>query len=155
MGAKIIVTTLEQLTAKALTARTQDESNVTYAAKLTKEMEWLDPAQAAVALERQVRGLYPWPGTSLRLNGQRLKIKRVRSQPHLAGAVGQLFERGGMLLLGTAEGSLEILAMQWEGKKATDPRGFLNGLKNRGESLPILTDPILPVTLATKPTTIS
>jgi methionyl-tRNA formyltransferase len=42
-----------------------------------------------------------------------------------------------MILLGTAQGSLELQRLQWEGKKEVDPAGFLNGLQGRGESLPL------------------
>ena len=42
-----------------------------------------------------------------------------------------------MLLLATAKGSLELKLVQWDGKKEVDAGGFLNGLKGRGETLPL------------------
>lgn len=144
IGAELIVPTLEGLANGTLQARVQDESAVTYASKLTKEMEWLDPKEPAEVLDRKVRALNPWPGTSLNV-GQRLKIKRAKLHRSIQGPVGKIFERSGMVMLGTSQGSLELTSLQWDGKKEVDPSGFLNGLKGRGASLPleVVSEPIL------------
>jgi len=139
MGAKLIGPTLKGLNDGSLKAVGQDEAQVTLAAKLNKEMELLDPSQPASTLDRQVRALTPWPGTSLfvpRLK-ERLKIKSVRLRSDLNGPVGHIFEKNGMILLGTPQGSLELIRVQWDGKKEIDAAQFLNGLKGRGLSLPI------------------
>ena len=139
MGADLIGPTLKGLADGSLKGRTQDESRVTLAPKLSKEMERLDGAETAQQLDRRVRALNPWPGTSIMVDGQRLKIKKARPMMQVSGKPGLLFERVGMLLLGTAEGSLELLTLQWEGKKEVDAAGFLNGLKGRGQVLPVET----------------
>jgi methionyl-tRNA formyltransferase len=136
MGAEQILPTLEGLRTGSLTGVLQNEAEVTYAAKLTKEMEVLDPKETAEVLGRRVRALNPWPGTSVDV-GLRLKIKQARVRKDIQGSTGQIFERAGMILLGTAQGSLELQRLQWEGKKEVDPAGFLNGLQGRGESLPL------------------
>jgi methionyl-tRNA formyltransferase len=136
LGAELIVPTLEGLQAGSLIGKSQDDSLVTYAAKLTKEMEWLNPDESAEALDRKVRALNPWPGTSVYV-GQRLKIKQARARADISGTKGQIFERAGMVLLATQVGSLELIGLQWDGKKAVDSNGFLNGLRGRGASLPL------------------
>ena len=120
--------TLQGLETKSLVPQIQDESQVTVAARLTKEMEWLDPLESAEVLDRKIRALNPWPGTSVQV-GHRLKIKQAKAHPDLKGPQGQIFERSGMILLGTAQGSLELLKVQWDGKKEVEPAAFLNGLK--------------------------
>ncbi|MBI4925031.1 MAG: methionyl-tRNA formyltransferase, partial [Bdellovibrio sp.] len=77
MGAQLMLPTLEGLMHGQLQGIVQEESLVTYAHKLTKEMAKLDLAQLAVELERQVRAFYPWPGTNILVNGVQLKIKKV------------------------------------------------------------------------------
>ncbi|MEO5971372.1 MAG: methionyl-tRNA formyltransferase [Bdellovibrionia bacterium] len=137
IGAELILPTLEGLSNGSLKGTKQDESKVTYAAKLTKEMEALNPFQStAIQLSRQVRALNPWPGTSLDV-GQRLKVKQVRVRSDLKGHEGQIYEKAGMLLLGTGDGALELIRVQWDGKKEVDAGGFLNGLRGRGQSLPL------------------
>jgi methionyl-tRNA formyltransferase len=143
MGAELISETLQGLEAGTLRGQLQDESRVTIASKLTKEMEWLDPLQPADKLELRVRALNPWPGTSLFISTQdgakRLKVKKAVLRADLSASPGSVYERSGMLLLATAKGSLELQVVQWDGKKETDAGGFLNGLKGRGEALPLKT----------------
>ncbi len=135
IGANLLARTLEGLASDTLKEVIQDESKVTYASKLTKEMEWLNPAEAAATLERRVRALNPWPGTSLKL-GQRLKVKQARARD-VRGVQGQVFHRAGMILLGTSEGSLDLQRVQWDGKREIGPEEFMNGLKGKGQSLPL------------------
>jgi methionyl-tRNA formyltransferase len=138
MGAELIVPTLRGLEDGTLLARAQDETQVTYASKLTKEMEVLDASVSADELDRRVRALNPWPGTSVVLeSGERLKVRQARPHPELSGPRAQVFERAGMVLLGTSSGSLELRRVQWEGKKEVDPVAFLNGLRGRGQALPL------------------
>lgn len=142
LGAYLIVPTLEGLSLGNLKGKVQDEAQVTYASKLTKEMEWLDPwNRAASALDRQVRALNPWPGTSILLDiggrRERLKIKSVVPHAEISSRAGELLEKFGMLLLGTSQGSLQIERGQWDGKKEMDAASLLNGLKGRGVALPL------------------
>lgn len=146
MGARLIVPTLEGLQAGTLAGRPQDAREVTFATKLTREMEWLDPTLDAYALHRRVRALNPWPGTSVwaRLSAQeppqRLRIKSVAVFPDIgvSGAErGRIFERAGMILLGTARGALRLLQVQWEGKKEIDAAGFINGIRGRQLAFPL------------------
>jgi methionyl-tRNA formyltransferase len=144
MGAELIVPTLVGLANGEIKGTPQDESKVTYASKLTKEMEWLNPELGARQLELNVRGLSPWPGTSVWIEdaqgkAARLKVKKARLHAQLQGPEGKIYEKAGMLLLGTSKGSLELLTVQWDGKKEVDAAGFMNGLKGRGQSLPLQT----------------
>lgn len=137
MGADLIVPTIQGLASGILQAQIQDETQVTYAAKLNKEMEKLNPSDGAQVLDRQVRALSPWPGTSVEIGGMRLKIKKARIRSDISGPLGKIFEKFGMVLLGTSEGSLELLVVQWDGKKEVDAAGFLNGLRGKGQELPL------------------
>jgi len=141
LGAELIGPTLEGLEENSLKGTAQNENEVTYATKLTKEMEKLDPALSARELDRRIRALNPWPGTSLMLevNGktERIKVRQARAQIPIQFTPGYIGEQAGMLVLGTAQGVLEILKIQPEGKKEMDAGSFLNGLRGRGVSLPI------------------
>lgn len=138
LGAGLMIQTLRGLEEGTLKDTRQDETQVSYASKLTKEMEALDPVQEpAVSLDRKIRALNPWPGTSLWVGKDRLKIKKARLHEDIAGTLGAIFEKNGMLLLGASGGALELLEVQWDGKKATGPSEFLNGLRGRGQTLPL------------------
>lgn len=88
----------------------------TYAPKLHKEMGRLDWRRPAADLHRQVRGLWPWPGTELRVEGHLLKVCGV-------GALRACYREPGQLLWGregawltTSDGALELTQLQRPGK---------------------------------------
>jgi methionyl-tRNA formyltransferase len=142
IGGELIVKTLIGLNAGAITGIPQDESKVTFATKLTKEMESLSSHYTAREADLRVRALNPWPGVSVNLKildgkMERLKIRQAEPHSELSAPLGKLSESAGMLLLGLKEGSLELRSVQPEGKKEMTASAFLNGLKGRGISLPI------------------
>ncbi|MBC7385726.1 MAG: methionyl-tRNA formyltransferase [Cryobacterium sp.] len=141
LGGDLILSTLAGLSEGRIKGRAQEPALVTFASKLTKEMERLDPALSAVELDRRVRALNPWPGTSFFIEiadkKERIKVRQTAPHPNFSASFGKLEERAGMLLLGTSEGALEILRIQPEGKKEMEPAAFLNGLRGRGVDLPL------------------
>ena len=147
LGAKLILPTLRGLKEGSLKRIVQDESQVTYAKKLTKEMENLDWAKSAKEVDLSVRALNPWPGTKIETeNGFKIKIKKGRPFSNSPGkySAGEILGMGGELLMTCGEGLYQILELQEEGKKSVSGQDFLNGLKGRGVSLPFrLKMPIL------------
>lgn len=138
IGGRLIVQTIEGLAHGSLKRQVQDESQVTYAGKLTKDMEWLDPQEPVEVSERKIRGLNPWPGTSIRLStGERLRIREAKLRKGAQVQPGMVDERHGMLLLGAVGGSLELVRVQYDGKREIDAAAFLNGLKGRKQPLPL------------------
>ena len=89
----------------------------------------------AEELERQVRGLYPWPGTYGFLKGKMLKILSCRIPEEeirwSEGTVpGQLLaEQGERLFIRCGSGTLEVLELQQEGKKRMPVPDWLRGAR--------------------------
>jgi methionyl-tRNA formyltransferase len=139
MGAQMILPTLMGLKSGAICPQVQDESKVTYAHKLTKEMENLDWKKAAKQLDLSVRALNPWPGTRIETaDGMKLKVKRGKPESrNLNAAAGTLLDHMGGLCIQCGDGAYQILEIQEDGKKAISAGEFLNGLKNRQIKLPI------------------
>jgi methionyl-tRNA formyltransferase len=88
----------------------------TYAPKLRKDMGHLDWRRPAAELHRQVRALWPWPGSELQMEGQALKVCGV-------GALRTCYRDPGQLLWGkegawltTPDGALELTQLQRPGK---------------------------------------
>ncbi len=133
LGAKVLSKTIEGLVSGTLAAVPQDESQVTIATKLTKDMERLDPTKTIAELDRQVRALTPWPGTSVtvRDGGERIKIKKVLPRAEVRSKPGLLFESGGRLFIGAADGCLEVLELQPEGKRVQTAADFISGKKGQ------------------------
>ncbi|MGP5211108.1 methionyl-tRNA formyltransferase [Psychrobacter alimentarius] len=74
LGATAITTVLKDLSHYQAQATAQDDTQANYAEKLIKTEGEIDWTQPAATIERQVRGLTPWPGAYTFLNGQRVKI---------------------------------------------------------------------------------
>lgn len=70
--------TLQKLEAGTLTATKQDDSKSCYAKLLTKAMGQIDWNQSALSIDRQVRGLYSWPGAYTSCKGKMLKIWQAK-----------------------------------------------------------------------------
>ena len=74
LGASAISTVLQDLVYYQAQAIAQDDSQANYAEKLIKTEGEIDWTQSAAVIERQIRGLTPWPGAYTFLAGQRVKI---------------------------------------------------------------------------------
>jgi len=109
----------------------QDDARATYAEKLGPADRLLDPERPVAELERQVRALTPHVGARLELaDGAALGVARARVVAGEAPAgpgVGQLAAREGRLLLGCADGALELLVVKPPGGSAMDAAAYLRG----------------------------
>jgi len=134
MGARLMATALPGIADGSLTPVPQPEAGVTYAAKLSKDEGRLDLTRPAADLDRQVRGLTPWPGTWIDLaNGEKLKVLEVEPVAG-AGMPGTLIDNGPTLACG--EGALRLIRVQRPGKGPVDGAAFLRGFAHAvGEKL--------------------
>ncbi len=133
MGAHLLIETL----AAHFEPVPQDSASVTWAPMLTKDQGWMDWARPARALDWQVRGLSPWPGTFTLFRGEPLKVVRARvvlgREVPSPGAPGTL---GSGAVVACGEGALELLEVQLPGKKAVRGVDFVNGCRvQAGERL--------------------
>lgn len=139
MGAELILPTLNGIVDGSIKPIVQDESLVTYAHKLTKEMENINPLNSSREIDLQVRALNPWPGTRIETTtGMKMKIKKGKLALNKGNKkAGQLFIQEPCLYLQCSDGAYEITEIQEEGKKAVSSHDFLNGLKNKNVSFPL------------------
>jgi len=78
VGSNLLIKVLEKLPSAQFSLRPQDETQVTLAPKLTKEMGKIDWKKPARFIMDQVRGLQPWPGAYTYYDGKMLKITQVQ-----------------------------------------------------------------------------
>ena len=122
LGAEAIVEALERL--PELVAVAQPAAGVSYAAKIDKAEARVDWALSAVQIDRQIRGLSPFPGAWCEIAGARVKLLRSRVVAG-SGAAGQVL---GGLTVACGEGAVEILLAQREGKRPMEREDFLRGV---------------------------
>ncbi len=123
MGAALILTALARL--PALVPEPQPAEGVTYAAKIDKAEARIDWSRSATEIDRQIRGLSPFPGAWCVVAEERVKLLRSR----LATGQG---EPGAVLhdmTVACGDGAVEITLAQREGKRPMEPAEFLRGLR--------------------------
>ena len=121
LGAAAIVRALAAL---PLPAVPQAAEGVTYAAKIDKAEARIDWTRPAVEVDRQIRGLSPFPGAWCEIGGERVKLLRSR----LAEGQGQPGQVLQGLTIACGQGAVEVLEAQREGKRPALARDILNGI---------------------------
>ena len=121
MGARLIGEALSRL--PDLLPEMQPAEGVTYAAKIDKAEARVDWARPAVEVDRQIRGLSPFPGAWCDVAGERVKLLASRLATG-AGTPGQVLHG---LTVACGAGAVEVTLAQREGKKPMAPEDFLRG----------------------------
>jgi methionyl-tRNA formyltransferase len=121
MGARLILQALARL---PLPAIPQPAEGVSYAAKIDKAEARVDFTRPAVEVDRLIRGLSPFPGAWIDVNGERVKLLRSRLAKG-NGSPGQVLAG---FTIACGSGAVEITQAQREGKRPMPVAEVLRGL---------------------------
>lgn len=124
LGADAIVDALARL--DDLVPEPQPEAGVTYAAKIEKAEARIDWTRPAAEVDRQIRGLSPFPGAWFERNGTRIKVlgSRLASGD---GQPGEVLTDG--LRVACGSGAVALTRLQKAGKAAQDVDVFQSGAR--------------------------
>ena len=110
-----------------------------YAAKLGRDDLVLDPQGPWQVLHQRVRALAAGSGARLEAGSQRLSVWRTRPAPGAPGlAPGAMQVDGDRVLLGAADGVLELVEVQPAGKRRMEAVAWARGLRG---TLPVAVRP--------------
>nr|WP_318385176.1 methionyl-tRNA formyltransferase [uncultured Enterobacter sp.] len=128
LGPQGLIETLRQLASGTAQPQVQDETQVTYAEKLSKEEARVDWSLSAQQLERCIRAFNPWPMSYLVIDDQPVKVWKasVISTPTSAepGTIIDANKQG--IQVATGDGILNLESLQPAGKKAMSAQDLLN-----------------------------
>ena len=123
-----LLATLTHIATGTATPEVQDEEQVTYAEKLSKEEALLDWSLSAAQLERCIRAFNPWPMSYFVIDDQPVKVwkasvinTQAKAEP---GTIIEANKQG--IQVATAEGILNLESLQPAGKKAMNTQDLLN-----------------------------
>jgi methionyl-tRNA formyltransferase len=135
VGAEVLLETLQQLEKGTLKRMPQDHDAATYAPMLKKEDGCVDWQEAAITIDRKVRGLFPWPGAYTVFQGKTVKLLKVAVEDSpggtgdtLPGTVVALDKNIGPVIA-TGEGCIRILQIQPQNKKPMNCSDFCRGYR--------------------------
>lgn len=135
LGGEAIVEALNLLEQGKLFPRKQDESLSCYAPLIGKEMGKIDFGQEAIAIDRKIRGMTPWPSAFTSYKGRQLKIWRAVPDSaeteinvgHVPGEIVSLDKDS--MTVATGKGVLRVYELQIEGKRRMAAHDFLLGVR--------------------------
>lgn len=127
-GGKLLIDSIEGVADGSIIPKKQNHEKSTYAPLITKETCEIDWTKSAREIHNLVRGLSPVPGAFSYIEDQKVKILETEVEE------GKYDESGTILdvspdgvLVSTGEGVIQILKLQYPGKKPMSVRDFLNG----------------------------
>lgn len=128
MGASALIECIDLLQKKLLPqAMIQDKQKVTYAHKLEKSESLISWDQSAAEIDRKIRVLNPWPGTTAIIKGEQVKLWQAQvvttTTDCLAGEIVQADKNS--LVIQCNNSQLQINSIQRSGKKRMDIKQFM------------------------------
>ena len=129
LGGEVLKRSLANYVAGEISAVPQPTEGLVMAPMIKKEDGRLDWARSARELERRLRAFTPWPGAFCTFDGGLLKVAKT-AVGEGKGAPGTVLSAGTEgIEVACAEGSLRLLSLQPEGKRAMTAQEFLSGRK--------------------------
>ena len=132
LGGKMVVETLQQLAIAPLTATTQPDEGVCYAAKISKEEAAINFSTSAQVIDRKIRAFNPFPAAHANIDGTTIKFWRAEvangdsklSSGSIIEASGQ---QGVLISCDNGKSVLRVLELQKPGGKRLPAQDFLQG----------------------------
>lgn len=130
VGARLLVEALVQIEAGTVAWIEQDESQVTYADKISKAEMLLDPDDAAMVNLRRVLASSDGAPARMAVGGKGMRVLKARTAPGLGARPGHLRVERGRVALGCADEVLELLEVKPDGKRAMPAKAWAAGVQD-------------------------
>ncbi|PIR74011.1 MAG: methionyl-tRNA formyltransferase [Candidatus Magasanikbacteria bacterium CG10_big_fil_rev_8_21_14_0_10_47_10] len=127
VGANLLARTIPPYISGSLVLAEQDNSAATTCTQLTRDDGLVDWQKSAQHIYNQYRAMTPWPGIWTTWNGRRLKLLRVKPADLGSSRPGRASAHDNAFFVETADGALEIVELQMEGKTVMTASQFLSG----------------------------
>jgi len=133
LGARVVVDTLHLIASRQVAVSCQDETLVSRAPKLTRNNTRITWSQPVKCVNDFIRGLAMKPTAWTTFNGKTMKIfKASPATPSLettSASPGTIYVENGRLYASCADGWLEVLSLQLEGRRPMESVEFLRGFR--------------------------
>ena len=137
LGSEMIIESLPKIIDGSIKPVKQNEEEVTYAYNISKEDEILDFNNTSRDIFNKIRGLNPFPVSYSILDGKRVKIYSSRigtsNKNGEMGSIINIYDDG--IGVKTKDGEIIITELQFEGKKRSSTKEYLNGIQDENSLL--------------------
>ncbi len=127
LGARELLTALDQMADGTAVWVDQDESKVTYAKKIEKAEMLLDPAATALDNRRRVQTSLDAAPARMAVAGKGVRVLAARVVEE-GVAQGEVLVRHGRVIAGCADGAIELLRVKPDGKREMEASAWAAGL---------------------------
>lgn len=128
LAAETVPTELTRWAAGEVVPQPQDEWAATMIRPFRRADGWVDWSKPAMALDRRVRALQPWPGTWTTLDGRRLHIRGAHPVAGVDGAIIGALLPGEQPVVACGQGALALDLVQPEGRQVMAADAWRRGL---------------------------
>jgi len=139
IGGPALLEALNQLDKGSAKPVKQNNDLANYAHKLEKVEGQIDWTHSAELIDRQVRGLTPWPGAYTQWQGDNVRVHKTSvlelGTDKVPGSIIAMSPEG--FDVATNRGVLRIETLQLPGKKAMIAKDILNARKDQFEAHPV------------------
>ena len=132
LASEKILDILEDMYDGILKFNEQDHSKATYAKKIQKIEGKIDWNESADKIIGKINGLYPYPGAFFLFKGERYKILKAEKS-FTKGDKGKIISDD--FEIGCGEGSIKVLIIQRQGKRAQKINEFLLGTQIKRDTI--------------------
>ncbi len=127
LGARELLTALDQMADGTAVWVDQDESKVTYAKKIEKAEMLLDPAATVLDNRRRVQTSLDAAPARMAVAGKGVRVLAARVVEE-GVAQGEVLVRHGRVIAGCADGAIELLRVKPDGKREMEASAWAAGL---------------------------
>ena len=133
LGAKLLVKTIDGIAESTIVPKSQDSSKASRAPKIKPKTCRIRWEKSAIEIHNKIRGLSPIPAAFTFWNNKRIKIflSQIVDRPTKL-LQGEWMIENERWFVGCADGTIEILEVQIEGKKRMTANHAVRGIKANG-----------------------
>lgn len=128
LAAEVVPAELERWAAGPIESTPQDDRLATHVRPFTRADGWIDWRRPALAIDRQVRALQPWPGAWTTLDGRRVHIRRATPVTGVNDVPIGAILPGDPPVVACGMGGLALELVQPEGRPAMEAEAWRRGL---------------------------
>lgn len=129
IAAPLLGDTVEKYIQGKITPHAQDDTQATICKKLSREDGEVDWSKTTAEIYNLYKGTTPWPGIWTTLDHKRIKLIKIKPAEKIIPR-GTINCNDKQIFIGTKNGSIEVLKIQFEGKPVMDAEVCTKGYKN-------------------------